>query len=78
MLGEAKHPRSFTEEKTAATLRCAQGDKPSAVSLSSVTRHQCNAPPISLRQEIVENSPAAAERVEQGIHRASSHLGILD
>ena len=35
MLSEAKHPRSFTEKTTAETLRCAQGDTPSAVSPSS-------------------------------------------
>jgi hypothetical protein len=33
-----KHPRSFTEKTTAETLRCAQGDRPSPVSLSSVTQ----------------------------------------
>jgi len=44
MLSEAKHPRSFTEKTTAETLRCAQGDRPSAVSLSSVTQLLLAAP----------------------------------
>jgi subtilase family serine protease len=37
--GEAKHPRSLRKKTNAGTIRCAQGDRPSTVSLSSVTRH---------------------------------------
>ena len=40
MLSEAKHPRNWLKKTTAETLRCAQGDRPSNDSFSSVTHHQ--------------------------------------
>jgi hypothetical protein len=39
MLSEAKHPRILVKKRNTETLRYAPGDRPSAVSLSSVTLH---------------------------------------